>query len=354
MSAKYLAQGALTAWLDALAKGRRVLVPVQEHAAVVFRPYASGVKPALSRQADQPPRESVFPPTEKLLEFAYSKNPEDLGQVALDVKETVEAPATVVFGGRPCDARGFTVFDRVYDNKTIRDPYYAARRAATLFVTLACDAAENTCFCNAVGSSPYDATGSDVLLTPVEGGWLVEAVSERGAELLGVPGLAEADSQAKEQAENTRKAALASLPAAWDPSPAPAKLLEKFDDMGFWDAVSAKCISCGACTYLCPTCYCFNVTDERAGMKGERIRTWDTCMSFQFTLEASGHNPRPTKAHRLKNRVGHKFSYYPNIHGGAIACCGCGRCIKLCPMSVDIREIVRLAVELPTATAAKA
>nr|WP_279355721.1 4Fe-4S dicluster domain-containing protein [Fundidesulfovibrio agrisoli] len=353
MSAKYLAQGDLSAWLGALAQGRRVLVPVRENGAVVFRPYGPGTKPVLTRQADSPPKESVFPSTERLMEFSYSKDAENLGKVALDIKETVNAPATVVFGGRPCDARGFTVFDRVYDTKTIRDPYYAERRASTLFVTLACDTPETTCFCNSVGSSPVDADGSDVLLTPVDGGWLVEAVSERGKALLDAPALKDATAAAQDQAKAAKEAAEAAMPPAWDAAPAAAKLLEKFDDMGFWDDVSAKCISCGACTYLCPTCYCFTVTDERSGMKGERIRTWDTCMSFQFTLEASGHNPRPTKAHRLKNRVGHKFSYYPDIHKGPIACCGCGRCIKLCPVSVDIREIVRLAMELPTATAGK-
>ena len=114
--------------------------------------------------------------------------------------------------------------------------------------------------------------------------------------------------------------------------------------MNFWRDQSAKCVSCGACTYLCPTCYCFTITDETTGMSGRRMRSWDACMHFQFTLEASGHNPRPTKAHRLKNRVGHKFSYYPTLHDGLIACCGCGRCVKSCPVSVDIREIVQNAV----------
>ncbi len=130
-----------------------------------------------------------------------------------------------------------------------------------------------------------------------------------------------------------------------DFAPAQDKLMALFDDMEFWGDVSAKCISCGACTYLCPTCYCFNITDEGAGLSGRRVRSWDNCMSHQFTLEASGHNPRPTKAHRLRNRVGHKFSYYPAIHDEVIACCGCGRCIKSCPVSVDIREIVVRAME---------
>jgi ferredoxin len=118
----------------------------------------------------------------------------------------------------------------------------------------------------------------------------------------------------------------------------------KFDDLAFWEAEASKCLSCGACTYLCPTCYCFNLTDEARGALGARIRSWDACMLPLFTMEASGHNPRTGKIQRLRNRIGHKFSYYPGLHNGRIACCGCGRCIKSCPSSVDIRRIVTDAI----------
>ena len=104
-------------------------------------------------------------------------------------------------------------------------------------------------------------------------------------------------------------------------------------------------MSCGACTYLCPTCYCFNMTDEQAVNKGERIRSWDSCMFPHFTLETSGHNPRSKKAQRFKQRVGHKFVYYPEKYG-ELACSGCGRCIRFCPISMEIGKVVaRLAEE---------
>ncbi|WP_173087168.1 4Fe-4S dicluster domain-containing protein, partial [Fundidesulfovibrio magnetotacticus] len=289
MSAKYLPGEKLAAWLEELSGSRLVLVPVMERDAVVFRPFASNVPVELGRQANVPPKDSVFPATERLMRFRYVKDPDDLGKVSLELEETVEAPPTVVVGGRPCDARGFTVFDRVYNSPRATDVYYQARRENTLFVTLSCDDPDNACFCHCVGSSPSDARGSDVMLTPVEGGFLVEQASERASELLGSALLTDASEASVSQAQAARVAALEALGERFDPAQAPAKLLEKFDDLGFWEDVSAKCISCGACTYLCPTCYCFNVTDERTGMTGERIRTWDTCMSFQFTLEASGH-----------------------------------------------------------------
>jgi sulfhydrogenase subunit beta (sulfur reductase) len=94
------------------------------------------------------------------------------------------------------------------------------------------------------------------------------------------------------------------------------------------------------CTYVCPTCYCFTITDETENLRGERLRSWDSCMFYHYTLEASGHNPRPSKLNRYRNRVGHKFSYIPEKYDGLIGCCGCGRCIRSCPVSIDIRQVV--------------
>uniref|UniRef100_I2PXU0 4Fe-4S ferredoxin-type domain-containing protein n=1 Tax=Desulfovibrio sp. U5L TaxID=596152 RepID=I2PXU0_9BACT len=340
---KYIASEKLPQWLSALAADRRVLVPVQEGPGVVFRPYDAAKAPVFGSDATAPPKGAVFPACQELFRYEQGKDAEDPGKPTLALIPNLAAEPTVVFGAKPCGARGFLIFDRVYQGEKYPDPYYTAAREATVFVTMACDKAENTCFCHAVGSGPADPAGSDLLLTPVAGGYLVEAVSDKGQPFLENQALT--DGAAKvEEAEGVKARTLESLGAAPDFEGSPAALLAAFDDMDFWRDQSDKCISCGACTYLCPTCYCFTITDEPAGMKGRRMRSWDACMHFQFTLEASGHNPRPTKAHRLKNRVGHKFSYYPTLHDGLIACCGCGRCVKSCPVSVDIREIVQNAV----------
>ncbi|SMP40291.1 4Fe-4S dicluster containing protein [Desulfonatronum zhilinae] len=341
--AKFIANDKLTAWLDELSATMRVLAPARQGDAVVFVPYVAGQNVELGQEATAPPKSTVFPASEDLLRYDYRKNPDDLGQVDVELFPTITPEPTLVFGSRPCGARGFLIFDRVYDGAKYKDPYYLARREATLFATIACLKAENACFCHSVGSAPGDAAGSDLLLTPMDDGFVVEAVSKKGEALLG-SSLFTAGKKKAGQAKKLREQALKDMGEPQDFGPAKDKLLALFDDMGFWEDVSAKCISCGACTYLCPTCYCFNITDENAGLTGRRVRSWDNCMSFQFTLEASGHNPRPTKAHRLKNRVGHKFSYYPALHEGIISCCGCGRCIKSCPVSVDIREIVTKAM----------
>jgi ferredoxin len=339
---KYIPREKLPEWLKALAAQSRVLVPVEEGGSVVFREYDPARAPVFGSDATAPPKGAVFPACQELFSYAYGKQGED-NAPTLKLDPKTEAAPTVVFGAKPCGARGFLIFDRVYMGKKFPDPYYIAAREATVFVTMACATVENTCFCHWVGSGPADAAGSDVLLTPVEGGYTVEAVSEKGAKFLDNPALTDGAAKAAE-AEAVKKASRDALGEAPDIATSPAALLSLFDDMEFWRDQSDKCVSCGACTYLCPTCYCFSITDEGTGTAGRRMRSWDACMHFQFTLEASGHNPRPTKAHRLKNRVGHKFSYYPTLHDGLIACCGCGRCVKSCPVSVDIREIVQNAV----------
>jgi ferredoxin len=336
---RFLQQHDLDSWLTALSRERRVLVPMRENGTLVFRPLTDGVSPVLSQDATTSPKAVVFPSCRELFRFEQTKNPEDPEQLTMQLKSSIDAEKTILFGARPCGARGFTVFDRVYRGDRFPDPYYQAAREQTLVVTLTCERPESTCFCHWVGGGPDDPTGSDVLATVVEGGYFLEAVTERGALLLEHPLLSENPSKAREAAAN-RAEVRQHLDKAIELSGISSGFLELFDDYGFWEEVSAKCLSCGACTYLCPTCYCFTITDEAGGLTGKRLRSWDTCMSFQFTLEASGHNPRPTKAHRLRNRVGHKFSYYPALHGGLFACCGCGRCIKYCPASVDLREIV--------------
>ncbi|MFW5733842.1 MAG: 4Fe-4S dicluster domain-containing protein [Oceanidesulfovibrio sp.] len=352
MAAKYIPADKLATWLDELAKDNRVIAPVRDNAAVAFRRYTGEQELVLDVQATTSPKSAVFPASEPLMSFDYSKNEDAPNAVDVSVQPTIQASPTVVFGCRPCDARGFTIFDPVYNSEGMRDLYYAARRKNTSFITLACKQTANSCFCHWVGEGPADTRGSDVLAVPTAQGYVLEPVTEKGIALLESKLLADASQAQMDEAAQVKKDARESLGDAVDVSDAREALLRLFDDMEFWEDVSAKCISCGACTYLCPTCYCFNITDESCGNQGFRIRSWDNCMSYLFTLEGSGHNPRPTKAHRLKNRVGHKFSYYPGLHEGLIACCGCGRCIKSCPVSVDIREIVQRAVETAAETKA--
>jgi sulfhydrogenase subunit beta (sulfur reductase) len=338
---KFLSRESIMPFLKRLSKDRTVIVPVREESSVTFRPF-SDQYPCMDEMPTMSAKEAVFPKCETLMIFRLAKDKQDTTKNRFILKETLPEQRLVVFGDRPCGARGREVFDRVYDNGKVKDPYYVRRREGTVFINLACSEPENTCFCQSMGGGPGNPEGSDILLTPVTGGFLAEAFTEKGKGLF-FQDLFEEPGDRIDEAAAVKEQALMQMGPPEDFLPARQKLLELFDNKDYWARTSGKCIACGVCTYLCPTCYCFNITDETSGDAGKRIRTWDTCMQAQFTLEASGHNPRTMKPDRLKNRIGHKFSYYPSIHG-IISCCGCGRCIKNCPVSLDIREVVRSAI----------
>jgi sulfhydrogenase subunit beta (sulfur reductase) len=355
MVAKFLADEALADIAAAWARDMRLLAPVREGQAVVYRAWAKDMHPFLGRPPTCSAKEALLPQTENLLTYTYRKDRDDLTRTEVFLAEPLPQEPTLLMGCRPCDARGRKLLDRVFLERGVEDNLYAARRKATLFFTVACERMENTCFCHWTGGGPTSEEGSDVLLVAVAGGYAAKAVTEAGETLLAI--LPEASPAVQEELA----AKLASPPEASpearltpDLSKAPEAFLALFDNLDFWMDQSARCLSCGVCTYLCPACSCFNITDENSGMKGKRLRTWDTCMSALYTLEGSGHNPRISRAHRLRNRVGHKFCYHPREfpapageHGGQMefSCTGCGRCIKACPVSVDIRRIVQDILE---------
>lgn len=339
----------LTGWLARLAASYRVLAPRQEGPSVVYRPHtaeqlASANVEALLRRTTSSPKQAVLPQCETLVKFTSVKNADDPSKLTTTVENPCQADPTVLFGCRPCDARGFVVLDRPYLEGKFKDPYYGARREATVIVTQACPTAFASCFCNWVGSHPADKEGSDILFTAIEGGFVFEAVTEKGAALLTDSGFSNA-AEKVQAVEEAHAAAAAALPPASTLTDVAAKVASRFTDTAFWEKETAKCLSCGACTYLCPTCQCFTITDEGSQLDGRRLRSWDSCMSPLFTLETSGHNPRPNKAERMRNRISHKFSFYPERYSGFFSCVGCGRCVVSCPVSLDIRHMVKAAVE---------
>ena len=341
---RFVTPDGLPAFLAYLSQnGRRVLAPVEKPAdklSVVFEPWQEG-KPFTLTKATVPAKEAVLPQCETLVR--YPENPE---RVSMSLDDTPEAQPTVVFACRPCDARGYATLDRPYLKGPYADPYYKARREQLAVITLTCPCGCNTCFCHWVGGGPTSPEGSDVLMTEIEGGYVLQAITPKGAELLEASDLKDG-AELFPKAEAARKAAWASLEPAPNLKEAPQKVAARFTDVDFWQRWTDRCLSCGACTYFCPTCYCFTITDEGEGLSekgGRRLRSWDNCMSSLFTREASGHNPRMLKALRMRNRVSHKFSTYPE-NWGVFSCNGCGRCISNCPVCLDIRAIVLAAMD---------
>ncbi len=353
---KYIAHGDLSAWLAELAAERRLIAPRREGDAVVYREYDAEKGLELGRKATESAKHALFPRSEELFSFSRRHTPFGIAKMGeqeapeeepapkLTLREPEAPVPSVVFGLLGCDAGGVSTFDPIYGGKRFPDGYYLKRREATVFIVKACNDILSTCFCRWVGGDPADAKHADVLATDLGEGLLLEPLTDKGAQVLGSKLLKDAADEQGKGAETLHAAAREAMGEAPDLKGVDSAVLARFDDADFWWKHAAGCIACGACTYLCPTCHCFTITDEAAGQSGVRLRAWDTCMAALYTLEASGHNPRTLKAARLKNRVGHKFSYFLRNNEGVISCCGCGRCIKSCPSSVDIRRIVLDAV----------
>ncbi len=344
---RFLAKNGVDAFLVFLSQScERLLAPVEKPAAskpsVVFAPWQKGAPYTLAK-ATVSPKEAVLPECEIL--FSFRAGRDEAGAPKMELSPEVKAQATIVFGGRPCDAMGLAALDRPYMQGLFKDPYYSARRDKLSIITLTCNTGCQTCFCHWVGGGPSSPQGSDVLMTEIEGGYVLQAITPKGTELLEKSSL-EDGSEKFPLAAQTRKKAWASLKPAPDISQAPQKLKAIFANEDFWKKQTERCISCGACTYFCPACYCFNITDEGEAQSekgGRRLRSWDNCMSSRYSREASGHNPRPTKSQRMRNRVSHKFWTYPE-NWGSYLCSGCGRCIANCPVNLDIRAIVLAAL----------
>jgi ferredoxin len=224
--------------------------------------------------------------------------------------------------------------------KDVEDPYYSRRREALVLIGHACAEPTNRCFCPSVGGSPTGHEGLDILFTDIDGSYYVEALTDRGAALItGSKGLfSKATAQQGQAREKAAEAARRKIRRSVDLTMMHEMLPKSFND-SLWQDVGNACIGCGICTYNCPTCHCFDIQDEGTQASGRRLRVWDACMYSEFTVHASGENPRKNRGDRIRNRMLHKFSYYP-VNFGQIGCVGCGRCIELCPVNEDLIDIL--------------
>lgn len=281
----------------------------------------------------QSPKGLFFPQTEVLCRFCQ------------DHLEDVPLPQTpfILFGARPCDARSFLYLDRMFGDHDSRfpDPYYIARREQALVITLACHTPAPTCFCTTVGGCPTEAEGSDLLVFELGDDLLFESWTDKGRHFLDEH---REYFQPPSSAQFNEKEKLATQAANLINEFSIDHIKEKLDaifEEEVWERITATCLGCGVCTYLCPTCHCFDITDERNRQgEGHRLRTWDSCQYPLFTKHASGHNPRVNPKQRMRQRLMHKFSYTVE-NNDAIFCVGCGRCVLYCPVNLDIREMLQ-------------
>jgi ferredoxin len=247
----------------------------------------------------------------------------------------------ILFGVRPCDASSMTVLDKLFTWDYI-DPYYVKRRDNATVISFGCTNPEmplKNCFCTSVGGSPYAKDGADMLWTDIGDSYFVESFNDKGSNILklGEKLFTNPTADQKKSLKDAQKKAENAITRNLDTTDISSALEKNFDNK-YWEQFSKRCLGCGICTLLCPTCHCFDINDITSKGKGWRERTWDSCQYPYYTIHASGHNPRPVKKHRQRNRIYHKFLYMDK-NLGVLGCVGCGRCISRCPVNIDIIEV---------------
>ncbi|OGF45004.1 MAG: hypothetical protein A2452_08565 [Candidatus Firestonebacteria bacterium RIFOXYC2_FULL_39_67] len=281
-------------------------------------------------------KDKVYLQSERFFKIKKDKN-------GVTIEDPAEPEEIVIFGCRPCDARGFDVINKLFNWSDFVDEYYTKRMAKTTIVTISCEKPESTCFCTSfVKGSPVNETGSDLLLTPLKNGkYLAEAYSDKGKKVINDNSkyFAEASETDAKEKEIFKAASESKIVKKLDLS-AIKKLMEPAFESAYWDTVHLPCVKCGACTFVCPTCFCFDITEKAFdNINSERVRSWDTCMSEIFTRMAGGVNPRSDTKKRFRQRFMHKFNYHVDNFKEEL-CTGCGRCIKACPVSIDLRKVI--------------
>ena len=318
----------LHALLDRLiAAGTRVVGPKQSGTMTLYEPLARGAELSLTELPRRSSKEAFFPICESILSYSKAE-----GKTTVSDPDLARLPATLLIGARPCDATAAPVLDAVF-SWDYKDEFYLERRNKTTIIGLACTRCDDACFCTAVGNAPDERKGSDLFLTPLsDNSFAIESLSPKGEELL-----ATASDLLDESSAAPLPLAAPSVPK-FDLNKIKGWLDNHFEDP-IWSGIAERCAGCGACAFLCPACHCFDIVDEGSETKGERRKHWDACGFSKFTMHASAHNPRDVQPARYRNRIMHKFKYYDDKFGQTL-CTGCGRCVRACPVGVDIAAVL--------------
>jgi len=260
-----------------------------------------------------------------------------------------ESPATpqVIVGAKACDLAALRILDHVFLEGDFQDPDYKARRENLLIISGDCTDAKEVCFCTLLGAKPYPQVGYDLNLSPLDGGYVVEAGSDKGKKLIDQHSrlFQTAQEQQLAQREHNRGKLTNKVKQQVEAQGMTFgdrldKLLLGQPNVELWTRQASTCVECGACNFICPTCHCFLLSDleDRHGCK--RFRNWDSCQYKNFARVAGGANARPKRAQRLHTRFEKKFRFFPD-RIGQFACTGCGRCVEACLGKIDLREILK-------------
>ena len=329
---KKIAMASLNALFARIAADKKLYLPIEKAGKVDFYEWNEGETVRLDAlKTVKSAKDVFFPQVENLLKFRVEGKSIEINQAPLCEEDFV------IFGVRGCDAKSFEILDRVFLVDP-RDEFYASRRAHGIVVTLACGEPEESCFCTNFGVNPANP-GGDVTAWIVGEEMFLQANTEKGEKLIAELDEADVKAAEDEQARITEIAQKLPLNNLNLEGFDGEHLMEKFNDPK-WEGLSRACLGCGTCTFVCPTCQCYDIRDFDNGKSVTRYRCWDSCMYSDFTLMAA-ENSRHTQLQRYRQRFMHKLVYFPANNEGVYSCVGCGRCVEKCPQGLNIVRVIK-------------
>ncbi len=332
-----IAKENLSALFQMISKEQELILPVKVSGQVNFKVWDESAEVDLDTlKSVKSPKDAFFPQSENL----YTVKKE--GKKLSIEQEALKNQNFVIFGMKACDLQGVQVLDKVFLSDPV-DSFYAARREHGTIVAMACHEPEESCFCKVFGIDCAEPA-ADVAVWMVEDELYWKVLTAKGEALTGTVKslLTDTDEAAVEAEKEAIRAIVEKLPYSdlslegWGKE---ADLNEKFDSP-VWDKLYKPCLACGTCTFVCPTCQCYDIKDYDTGHGIQRYRCWDSCMYSDFTMMAHGNN-RTSQMQRFRQRFMHKLVYYPQNNDGMYSCVGCGRCVDKCPSSLNIVKVIK-------------
>lgn len=333
---KKIALSNIESLYQAIAQDMTLYAPIESDKSVNFGEWSADKKVTFDKMTTKSAKDAFFPQCENMSKF----HRDEANHLVIEQDKLCDKDF-VIMGVRACDVKAFDILDKVFLADPV-DSYYKARRDHGIVVALSCSRPEETCFCSTFGIDPAMPKG-DVSMYIVDGEVYLEANTDKGAKLLDKVAslLVDADAKAVEPAKNATREIMAKLPLhdvtteGWGGD----KLDEMFNRPE-WAELSQSCLACGTCTYVCPTCQCYDIRDYKTNKGVARYRCWDSCMRSDFTMMAHGNN-RTTQLQRFRQRFMHKLVYFPANNDGEFSCVGCGRCVAKCPVSMNIVKVIK-------------
>ncbi|MBU1195733.1 MAG: 4Fe-4S dicluster domain-containing protein [Proteobacteria bacterium] len=332
-------------WAKGIEKSRetyRLFGPVKEKNGFLIKSLDNDMLPDMEYHDSVLSAKSVlFPQSEKMMTTSLDESRD--GHHIMNRADADYSPRAVI-GLRPFDAKAIQLVKLNFDTKEYRDPYWCDAYEATTFVGLGINKPGFYDFSTSAGSGPFNEEGLDVLLADMDDTYLAKVLTDKGQAYMDACGFKTQADAKESQAliDVLKKEAQKNIVSRIHTDKLKEKTTLELHEAPFWDDIAFSCINCGTCTYVCPTCWCFDIQDETKQKTTSRFKNWDTCMSPLFTLHTTGHNPRDTKTQRVRQRFMHKLKYFVDKYDQGTMCVGCGRCVKSCPVNIDIREVCNL------------